>query len=169
MDRILRVARHLVRQGIVVDDNENDCAEEIARMAQGWDLMQDQRKHSHRSMFSTEEQKHIVRVYAEYAKTTNDPLKRSAKIRSLGVGPETMCHWARKHFGPGHLDSCRPTPTLRLIIEELQQRPWQNRLSLIKNAGVVKTSLPGALSWGRLKGKLKRRKGKKGLYEWALK
>jgi len=120
-----------------------------------------------RSAYSRAEQRRIVDEYVALAKTTNDPARRSAKIRDLGVSPEIITHWARKHYGPGHLQRARPTPTLRLILDWLATHPWSTRQEILLGTGAVRTSMPGALDWGRRKGRLQRRMGEHGLYEYA--
>lgn len=79
-----------------------------------------------------------------------------------------MRYWAKIHFGPGYLDRCRPTPILQQVIDELTRLPWQNRREITKNTGVPKPALERVLQFGRESGKLVRRKGRKGLYEWSV-
>lgn len=169
LDRLREVAAGLVEAGFADTEDEDDIVVWLTRRAERWGYLPRTSGDKARSMARWEEQRRVVLEYARYAKTTNVPAQRAAKIRSLGVSPETMTRWARKHFGPGFLARARPTPTLRLVIETLCRAPrLMTRQEILRETGVTKGSLSGALHWGLRSKRLQRAKNKEGQWTYAV-
>lgn len=169
VDKLRTIADQLLDGGIIDAADYEATFETVLNLAVRWGHIPENEARAHRnaSAVSSTEQRRIVREYVDFAQTTNDPAKRSAKIRSLGVCPQTLGGWARRHFGHGCLSKARPVPTAQLILEFLQDHPWSTRAEILERTGVIRSSLPGALDWLKRKGSLVRRKNGQGLFEYA--
>jgi hypothetical protein len=168
VDKLRTVADRLLSEGIIDAGDYEPAFETILNLAVQWGHLDENAARAHRnaSAVSRVEQRRIVEEYVAFAKTTNSPTKRAAKIRSLGVCPQTLGGWARRHFGRGCLARARPMPTAQIVLEYLEDHPWATRAEILGGTGVVPTSMPGALDWLRRKGRIERRKNARGLYEY---
>lgn len=169
VDKLRTIADELLDGGIIDAADYEPTFEAILNLAVRWGHVDENAARAHRnaSAVSKAEQRRIVEEYARFAETTNDPAKRSAKIRDLGVCPQTLGGWARRHFGHGCLAKARPTPTAQLILEFLADHPWATRAEILERTGVVRSSMPGALDWLQRKGRIVRRKNERGLFEYS--
>lgn len=169
VDKLRTVADTLLDEGIIDAGDYEATFETVLNLAVRWGHVDENAARAHRnaSAVSRDEQRRIVEEYVRFAETTNSPVKRSAKIKSLGVCPQTLAGWARRHFGSGCLAKARPIPTARLILDFLAEHPWATRAEILEGTGVVRSSMPGALDWLRRKGRIVRRKNDRGLYEYS--
>jgi len=169
IDKLRTIADRLLDDGIIDQADYEAAFEAVLNLAVQWGHVRenDARAHRNASAVSVAEQRRVVAEYVRFANHTNSPRKRSDKIRSLGVCPQTLSGWARRHFGNGCLAQARPTPTAQLIADFLAENPWSTRAQIIERTGIILTSMPGALDWLRRKGRLTRRKNADGLYEYS--
>lgn len=169
VDKLRTIADELLDGGIIDAADYEATFETVLNLAVRWGHVDENAARAHRnaSAVSKAEQRRIVEEYARFAQTTNSPVKRSAKIKSLGVCPQTLGGWARRHFGRGCLAKARPIPTAQLILEFLADHPWATRAEILERTGVIRSSMPGALDWLRRKGRIVRRKNERGLFEYA--
>ena len=87
VDKLRTIADQLLDGGIIDAADYEATFETVLNLAVQWGHIPENEARAHRnaSAVSSTEQRRIVREYVDFAETTNDPAKRSAKIRSLGV------------------------------------------------------------------------------------
>lgn len=169
VDKLRTIADELLDGGVIDASDYEATFEAVLNLAVRWGHVDENAARAHRnaSAVSAAEQRRVVKEYVQFAETTNSPAKRAAKIRDLGVCPQTLSGWARRHFGSGCLAKARPTPTAQLIVEFLADHPWSTRAEILEGTGVVRSSMPGALDWLRRKGRVVRRKNELGLLVYS--
>lgn len=170
IERMQELVWRLVDEGIVDEQDDDKCLASIVWQMERWGQVP---RHSgqrvtNRSRLTKEQQLQAVNTYIKFARHARSSYERHAKILALGVTPAEMTRWSRKYYGRGTLAATRPRSALRHILEQLAKRPWQARHEVVFNTGIPASSLPGALHWGMRTGRLKRRMGEKGLYEYAI-
>jgi hypothetical protein len=168
VDRIEEAAAELVRQGLVADEDQEAAFNALLRFANlnGFVDYATLRGQLSYSAFSHAQRRAMIAEYVAFAKKNPGLHERGAKLKSMGVSKLQMHFWA-KRYAPGALaqfiKNLRPA-----LIEYAREHPWVTATQIMGDLGMRPTTVWQGLCVLYRRGKLIRRVGATGLYEYAI-
>lgn len=164
---VMALVETLVSEEFCDERDRDELVTIVARWAETCGLIDVSQREQLKSMADKARKLEIIAEYVKLAKQTRSCAKRSAKIASLGVNPQTLYGWAVRLHGPRYLGQFGPPSATSLVLEYVRRRPGSTRKQIFADSGISPTSLPGALDWSLRRGVLRReRRSTDKLWHW---